>query len=330
MDSLRSPPSSSPSPPSSTSTNIITIFSEPGRTRVGGSRDNRSTRSRRLPSTATTTSTITTTTNNCLPPTPSTGSPPRPSAPVPPPSQGRLPLRTTPSPSLSPLGPRGSRASSRGYPPTPLAPVSSPPAAEARITMPFRDRVARRFGETVSSPASLSPHLPLPNFPAGFSPDPRVGTGSGRGLGCTRTRATARHDRMDCNGAGHGGGADAETLLRSTLGPQHRPGDMVAKSIGRTARAAGRRTTGNPCAYPSASSLSSSSPARRTSPRPRLPHATSSCTSFGPRRKYHTRVTRANCKMTDAHGNQLSPTAPYLSCESSPAAVTLARRVTRS
>lgn len=196
--------------------------------------------------------------------------------------------------------------------------------------MPFRDRVARRFGETVSSPASLSPQLPLSPPPTGFGPDPRVGTGSGRGLGCTRTRATARHDRMDCNGTGQGNGTGTDMLVRSTLGPQHRPGDKVVKSIGRTARAVSRRTTGNPCAYPSASS-SSSSPARRTSPRSGPPHARySSCTSFDPsRRKHHFRVTRANCKMTDAHGNQLSPTAPYLSCESSPVAATFACRVTK-
>lgn len=187
--------------------------------------------------------------------------------------------------------------------------------------MPFRDRVARRFGETVSSPASLSPHLSLSTPSTRFSPDPRVVSGSGRGLGCTRIRATARHDRMDCNGTGHGNGTDTERLVRSTLGPQHRPSDKVAKSVGRTARAARMRSTGNSFAYPSASS-SPSSPTRRTSPRSRTPHAKSSCTSFESRRKYHARVTRANCKMTDAHGNQLSPTAPYLSCELSPGVVT--------
>lgn len=190
--------------------------------------------------------------------------------------------------------------------------------------------MARRFGETVSSPASLSPHL-LPSIPpTGFSPDTRAGTGSGRGLGCTRTRATARHDRMDCSGTSNGDGADTDGLVRTTLGPQHRPSDKVVKSVGRPARAASRRSTGNAYAYPTASS-SSPSPARRISPRSRGPRSNSSCKSFDPRRKFHSRVTRANCKpMTDAHGNQLSPTAPYLSCELSPCAITFTWLVTQS
>ncbi|KAK2611624.1 hypothetical protein N8I77_004955 [Diaporthe amygdali] len=179
--------------------------------------------------------------------------------------------------------------------------------------MPFRDRVARRFGETVSSPASLSPHLTLSIPPTNFSPDPRVGTGSGRGLGCIETKATARHDRMDCKGAAGGNGSEIDKIVRKTLGPQHRPADKVVKSVGRPVRIASRRNTGNPHAFSNFTSWSSASSARRTSPRPRPPHASLRLTGFDSRGNFHSRVTRANSKMTDANGNQLSPTAPYLS-----------------
>lgn len=122
---------------------------------------------------------------------------------------------------------------------------------------------------------------------------------------------------MECNATGYGTGSDTEMLVRSTLGPQHRPNDKIFKTVGRTARAMALRSTGNPRTYPPPSSPSSS--ARRSSPRSSTTYVNSSWPSSDySRRKHHSRVTRANCKMTDAHGNQLSPTAPYLSCEFEP------------
>lgn len=189
--------------------------------------------------------------------------------------------------------------------------------------------MARRWGETVSSPASLSSQL-LPSTPLNsVGPDPCVGTGtgtgSGRGLGCTRSRATARHDRKDCKGTCHGNGTGTDGLPRSTLRPHHRSGDKVVKRVGQTARArastraASRRSTGSAQSCPSAPSSSSSSLSRLSTPRSSSTY-TASSKSIDSRRnaKLHARVTRANCRMTDPHGNQLSPTAHYLSCELSP------------
>lgn len=165
--------------------------------------------------------------------------------------------------------------------------------------MPFRDRVARRFGETVSFPASLSPSHPVsPNHSA----DPRVGTGSGLGLGCNRNRATVRHDRRD-DTRNSSRSNEGEKVVRKVLGVKHlHYYNKIVKTSKPWARRAGRRisaTTGRSC----------SSVSRRSAFRSPLSSNPLSA------RNLYGRATRASSRLTDENGKQLSPTAPYLSCK---------------
>lgn len=178
--------------------------------------------------------------------------------------------------------------------------------------MPFRDRVARRFGETVSSPASLSPFFhpaPLNNS----SPDPRISTGSGLGLGCNRNRATARLDRRDDTSRSDSGSnssrssGEGEKIARSVLGPQHPPNNKVLKGGKPRTRWGGRRRA------PATTGRSTSPITRRRSRR--SSSASSSTSIISSTRSFHSRVTRASSRLTDENGEQLSPTAPYLSCK---------------
>ncbi|ROV90400.1 hypothetical protein VPNG_10023 [Cytospora leucostoma] len=161
--------------------------------------------------------------------------------------------------------------------------------------MPFRDRVARRFGETVSFPASLSPSHPVsPNH----SSDPRVGTGSGLGLGCTRNRATVRHDRRD-DTRNSSRSNEGEKVVRKVLGVKHNYNKIV-KTGKPWARRAGRRisaTTGRTCSPVPQQSAS------------RSPWSSNPLSA----RNFYGRATRASSRLTDVNGKQLSPTAPYLS-----------------
>ncbi|KUI66226.1 NEDD8-specific protease 2 [Cytospora mali] len=158
--------------------------------------------------------------------------------------------------------------------------------------MPFRDRVARRFGET-----------------------PRIGTGSGLGLGCNRNRATARHDRRDdtrCNIRSNCCCccccSEGEKIARKALGPQHQTTKIIKNGKPQTCR--GRRR-------PLATTGRSSSPITRRSSSRRSASSSSSssssCSSRFTARSFHSRVTRASSRLTDENGKQLSPTAPYLS-----------------
>ncbi|KUI60958.1 NEDD8-specific protease 2 [Cytospora mali] len=175
--------------------------------------------------------------------------------------------------------------------------------------MPFRDRVARRFGETVSYPASLSPFHPVS---ISYSPEPRIGTGSGLGLGCNRDRATARHDRRDDTRSNMRSkccccSSEGEKIARKALGPQHQITKIIKNGKPQTCR--GRRrplaTTGR-----SSSPITQRSSSRRSTS---SSSSSSSCSSRFTARSFHSRVTRASSRLTDENGKQLSPTAPYLS-----------------
>lgn len=124
--------------------------------------------------------------------------------------------------------------------------------------MPFRDRVARRFGETVSAPVSdqisLRCAVPLDQFPCSLSPppgpdkvyngndslcanlanqnttisDPRIGTDSGCSKPSDRNKASARHS-CKSTGAGRGKRGDTEYMVRESLVPRHRGAQRILK-----------------------------------------------------------------------------------------------------
>lgn len=218
--------------------------------------------------------------------------------------------------------------------------------------MPFRDRVARRFGETVSAPVSdqiplrcavsldQSPcSLPLLSGSDKVYDDGDDDTSLRASLAnptitiSVQIKTTARHYGKN-TGAGRGERGDAENIVREGLSPRHRGAQRVIKhskkDSGTKRRGVKTRTT------TTGSSVEVRDPARRTTATacgPVVAHAPEASSNrldtgdasadeelveiLGNGRSSSGRVTRASSRqiMTDRYGEQLSPTSPYLSCE---------------
>lgn len=255
---------------------------------------------------------------------------------------------TTPSSSTDSALPVASVSFSHHRSPTTCTPPR-PTRSKAQFKMPFRDRVARRFGETVSSGSILdsvpvqdhesimshafhpeqdestrlcaSPtHFLDADHVADHKSDPRLGASSGRSLSCARYSTALHHDTA------HAGAPREEPkkFLGKALGQrQSRISKPAPKAMGRNGGS--RRGTG------SSTGVVQGPPTRSSSRRTRSSSSSSSNStrSFTPAsvysnvRRLGARVTRASANLTDENdkpltdlnGKQLSPTSPYLSCE---------------
>lgn len=236
--------------------------------------------------------------------------------------------------------------------------------------MPFRDRVARRFGETVSAPqfeldsddsgtvAELAFATPAISFSQTSSPF------HNRSPCCSPPASDSLSSLDDDSNvykqesSFHSAAAKKRVFMHKALGPQHhKTGSKIIKAQAKTAadepgtrcrlrpRGISSRRPSTPTASSSSPVPSSSSPlssSRNSSPAPgrrvtrsrARPSSSVSRTStspassedslldefnelFGGGRSACGRGTRFSSRRvyTDARGNQLSPTSPYLSCE---------------
>lgn len=211
--------------------------------------------------------------------------------------------------------------------------------------MPFRDRVARRFGETVSAPHStlpppdhgyyMTPALPyahdlLPTPPS--TPQHCSDPADGHDFyldeyDCTQsdynppsTVADPRAGLERGRRAGHGRGKNTrvvelksqdttrqDALVCGTLGPQTRRSERISKS--KNSKSSSARPKGPGSRQVAATTGSSRSTRSSCTPTYQdLLNTSDGCQWGG-------RATRSRSKMTDDGGKQLSPTSPFLSCK---------------
>lgn len=221
--------------------------------------------------------------------------------------------------------------------------------------MPFRERVARRFGETVSASHSTSqpdhdyydPHmtpalpfvqdsLPTPpctphhhySDPADgcdTSPDehdcvisvadPRAGLALGRPAGHGRPK---KNTHVGGKGREPSSGQETEALVREALRPQPRRSERIAKVKHAQAKNAKAKSAKNSGSTERPKEPGSRQVAASTGSASRSTRSATSFQNFldtSDAGQWGGRVTRSCSKMTDGAGKQLSPTSPYLSCK---------------
>lgn len=268
------------------------------------------------------------------------------------PSESSTASRSAGSPVSSPKSSTSSSTTTSSFSTVSQQNPSTSSLSKARFKMPFRDRVARRFGETVSAPHSTSSpsehgyymtpalpfahdHLPTPpSTPHHFS-DPADGydfyldeydCNQSQHYNSLSTAADPRVGLRRGRRAGHGRRKNTrlvelknrdttsqDALAREALGPHTRRSGRIVKS--KNSKLGSTRPKGPGSRQVAATTGSSRSTcSTRSSFTPTYQNLLN--TSDG--RQWGTRVTRSRSKMTDDDGKQLSPTSPFLSCKYSP------------
>lgn len=274
-----------------------------------------------------------------------------PQTPLTPSSESSIGSRTAGSPVSSPKSSStttsSSAAASHGN--TPASPLS-----KARFKMPFRDRVARRFGETVSAPHSTSqldhdyrmtPALPYVQDPLPTPPstphnhysdstdgydfylheyDCLVPTYHNQDPTVADPRAGLGRGRR----AGHGRRKNTRVVGRKGRDPSssEETGTLVREALGPRLRRSERiskakngksGSTTRPKG-PGSRQVAASTGSASRSTRSSSSRSTASFKNLldtSDGRQWGDRVTRSRSKMTDDGGKQLSPTSPFLSCK---------------
>lgn len=254
---------------------------------------------------------------------------------------------TTPPSSVDSALPTASTYTSKSDTPSTPTYTTSPLAkSKPRFKMPFRDRVARKFGETVSSGSfsdslQIQPHgyTTCGGFPAvrdDLTPfcassttlhddhqvvnmlpstihilDPRLGLTSGRGLSCARPRIASCRDRAPAAIPYHE--HKDEKFLRKALGS--RQGRVIKPASKTKTMTTSRRSRPKAKGTTGSSTGVVQGPSTRSSSRTSRPSSSSSTTStrsstsssvYNHGRRLGARVTRASARLADANGNQLT------------------------